>query len=197
MTAWFSIILSLVLTVQGAQDASAVLSGIGIMFSFYTIQSNLIVATWLTLAIIFNNKEEKPSIVSSPVQGAITLYISVTFIIFALLLSGMYKPTGWEALTNITMHYLIPIAVIIDWLITGMEVKYEWKYCIYWAFYPFGYLFYTLIQGLLTGFYPYYFLDFSLLLIPGYFISVGLISVFFFLLSCFYIFINRTLFERK
>lgn len=196
-TGWISLIITMVLNYQAVLDGIDAIVLYSYTFSYYTIQSNLIVAIWLTFAIIYHNKEEKPRFLKSPVQGAITLYITVTFMIFAILLSWLYKPTGWAAVTNLTMHYLIPIAFIVDWIVTGNKTEYQWKYALYWLVYPLGYLIYTMIHGLFTNFYPYYFIDLSVLSIPEFIISAVGLSAVFLLLGLLDVFINRVLYRKR
>ncbi len=197
ITGWFSILVSMLLNLQVVQQGSDAITIFGNSFSYYTIQSNLLVAGWLTLAIIYHKKDEKPRFLSSPVQGAITLYITVTFLVFAVLLSGNYQPTGWFALTNFLLHYAIPIAFIVDWFITGIEAPYERKYALYWLTYPLGYLRYTLIRGFFTAFYPYYFIDLNVLSYLQLFINVCALTGLFLLLGSLYIVVNRFITKKR
>ncbi|GAH49344.1 unnamed protein product [marine sediment metagenome] len=53
-------------------------------FKAFTMQTNLIVTIWLTLAILWHNKPEPLEKISGPLKGALTLYITITFIFFAV-----------------------------------------------------------------------------------------------------------------
>jgi hypothetical protein len=130
-------------------------------FKYYTMQTNLMVTIWFTLAIFWYNKPESLEKIMGPLKGAFTLYITTTFIFFAILLQMFYHPTGWAAFSNIILHYLTPIAFIVDWIFTETKVKYKWNYLPYWTIYPIGYLVFSLIHGIITGDYIYSFLDIS------------------------------------
>ncbi len=197
LTGWFSIVVSMLLNLQFVQQGSDAITIFGNSFSYYTIQSNLIVAVWLTLAILYHNKEKKTFFIGAPVQGAITMYITGTFLGFAVLLSGGYKPTGWYGFTNLTMHYVIPIAFIVDWILTGSETQYKWNYAVYWLGYPLFYLVYTLIRGFFTGFYPYYFIDVKVLSILALIVNVLALTGLFFFLGLLYIFVNRFIVKKR
>jgi hypothetical protein len=130
-------------------------------FKYYTTQTNLMVTIWWTLAIIWHNKPDSLKKITGPLKGAFTLYITTTFVFFAILLQVFYTPTGWAAFSNVIVHYLTPIAFIVDWVLTEYEWKYEWKYLPYWTLYPISYLLFSFIHGTITGDYIYPFLDIS------------------------------------
>jgi hypothetical protein len=130
-------------------------------FRYYTMQTNLMVTIWFTLAIFWYNKPESLEKIMGALKGAFTLYITTTFIFFAILLQISYQPTGWAAFSNIILHYITPIAFIVDWIFTETKVKYKWNYLPYWTIYPIGYLVFSLLHGIFTGDYLYPFLDIS------------------------------------
>jgi hypothetical protein len=159
-------------------------------FKSFTMQTNLMVTIWLTLAIIWHNKPETLEKIMGPLKGAFTLYITITFLFFAVLLSWMYTPTGFAAFSNLVLHYITPIAFIIDWILTENKKRYKWSYMLYWIVYPIGYLVFAFIHGTFTGNYLYYFLDvtifgFLILGVVSLLVGVGVI------LGCIYIFVNR------
>jgi hypothetical protein len=160
-------------------------------FIAFTIQTNFIVTIWWTLAIIWHNKPESLKMITGPLKGAFTMYITITFVVFAVLLSLFYQPTGWAAFTNLVLHYITPIAFIVDWVLTENNVQYKWKYMLFWIIYPLGYIIFAVIHGTITGNYIYYFLDIVTLGIPMFFIFVSVLIVFGLALAYLYIWINR------
>ena len=189
---WIIRIIRLVVLVLGWSSIiiGIVSSGgnVGFMFSTYTIQSNTMVLVWLSIAVLFQEKNRDHWFFSKIIRGAITLYITITFIIFAILLSPYYHPTGIEQYNNINLHYLVPIAFIVDWFLTEMDREYSWKYIVIWLAYPVFYLGFTLILGYLTNTYIYYFIDLNVLgihlfigicvILAGAFLSLGALYVF-------------------
>ncbi len=166
------------------------------LFSSFTFQSNLFVALWFTLNIILYKKDLKPKILHPSVHGAITLYISVTFVIFVILLAPLYIPTGIQIFTNLMVHYLIPIAMIIEWIVTGSNSEYKWSYEWYWMIYPIGYLIYSLFLGGFFNIYIYPFFDITKIGLLGLIIAIIGLTTFFILLGALYIFMNRTLYKK-
>jgi len=190
------ILLALTLfTIIAGWSISAIESGLPFIwlngFKYYTMQTNLMVSVWLILAIVWHNKPESLKKITGPLKGAFTLFITTTFIFFAILLAPFYQPTGFAAFTNIVLHYFTPIAFIVDWILTETKTKYKWNYLLYWTIYPLCYLLFAFIHGNFTGDYIYPFLNINLLGIPGYIISVSALVVVGIGLGSMYIAINR------
>ena len=165
--------------------------------SYYTIQTNMLVVIWLTFAIIYWKRKSEHPILRPKVKGAFTLYISTTFIIYAVLLAGLWEPEGADLYLSIISHYITPIAFMIDWLLFENRQTYQWKYALQWLVYPLSYLAYSLIYGRMTGRYLYPFLNVAVLGWGGLAIRVAILLVFFIALGCIYIAINKTLGRRR
>ena len=160
-------------------------------FKAFTMQTNFIVTIWFTLAIIWHNKPATLEKISGFIKGAFTLYITITFIFFAVLLSFLYQPTGFEAFSNLVFHYITPIAFIVDWILTETKVRYKWSYLLYWTIYPLCYLVFAFIHGTFTGNYLYYFLNINALGILWYAIIVSVLITAGIAMGSIYIAINR------
>jgi hypothetical protein len=75
-------------------------------FSFFTIQSNLLlVPIWLLGG-------------GDRLRAGLTLYLSVTGVVYALLLSGLeaslHTQVPW---VNVVLHQLTPVAAVLDWIL--------------------------------------------------------------------------------
>ncbi len=183
---WFTIITGMIIYIFTYESVLGWFNG----FKAFTMQTNLIVTIWLTLAIIWHNKPESLQKIEGPLKGAFTMYITITFVVFAILLSPFYQPTGFAAFSNLVLHYITPIAFIIDWILTEIKIKYKWNYLFYWIWYPLCYIVFAIIHGIFTGSYLYYFLDISALGIFG-FVSISVLIIFGLALGSLYIAINR------
>ena len=82
---------------------------------------------------------------------------------------------------------------MIDWLLFEKRRTYQWKYAFQWLVYPLGYLGYSLVYGKITGRYLYPFLNVPVLGWGGLTIRVAILVVFFIVLGCTYIAINKSL----
>ena len=138
------------------------------MLRYFTILSNIIVVIFFIFLVI-NCKKNSPHL-----KGAITMAITVTFLIFHFMLRptlfdmansefNMYSPA------NLLMHYIIPIMTILDWLIFDIKGQYKWYDPIIWLLIPLAYFIIMSINGLLGytfssgSHYPYFFMDWDTL----------------------------------
>lgn len=128
-------------------------------FSFFTIQSNLFATAVLIASGVFALKRSTPNWLGA-VRGAATLYMLTTGIIFAALLSGLdagiLTAVPWD---NTVLHYIMPFAMVVDWLLDPPKALIPFKRAALWLIYPAAYLAYTLVRGPIVGWYPYPFLN--------------------------------------
>ena len=88
----------------------------GNFFSFFTIQSNVFAATMLVLTALVRRDER--SRLFDALRGAATFYITITGVVFALLLSGLQEDLDTHiAFVNFVVHYLIPVVLVVDWFV--------------------------------------------------------------------------------
>jgi hypothetical protein len=127
-------------------------------FSFFTILSNVFVSVVFVLSALYLATGRKPSPVDDVLRGASVLYMAVTGIVYALLLSGIDVDLSlpW---VNLQLHYIMPIVVVVDWLYQPQRTKLTVKKIVPWLFFPALYLIYTLVRGPFVNWYPYPFLD--------------------------------------
>jgi hypothetical protein len=129
-------------------------------FSFFTIQSNIGAATVLVLTALVRPAERSRSF--EAVRAAATFYIAITGLVFALLLSGLQEQLDTHnAFANAVVHYVIPIAAVVDWLIDPPRHRLSARIAVAWLAYPLAWFTYTLIRGSVVGWYPYPFVDVS------------------------------------
>ena len=134
--------------------------GPGNFFSFFTIQSNILAATALVLTALVRPAER--SFAFESVRAAATFYIAITGVVFATLLSGLQEQLDTHnAFVNSVVHYIVPAAAIVDWLIDPPQYRFPAKVALAWLAYPFLWFVYTLIRGSVVHWYPYPFVDVS------------------------------------
>jgi hypothetical protein len=128
-------------------------------FSFFTIQSNLLVALLLVTVGTYVLLGKSGRSVAY-LRGALTLYMTMTGIIYILLLSGYEQglQTTIPAV-NVILHYVMPVLVLLDWLIFPPQKKLSFKLALLWLIYPMFYLVYSLIRGIFVNWYPYPFIN--------------------------------------
>lgn len=125
-------------------------------FSYFTILANLFAGLFLIYFGITNASSAK----SQVVRGAVTLYMLMTGVIFAVLLSGLENvrltAVPWN---NLILHYVMPIYVVLDWLLSPPRKAIARKAIWLWISFPIAYVVYTLIRGDIVSWYPYPFLN--------------------------------------
>jgi hypothetical protein len=128
-------------------------------FLFFTILSNL------TAAAVFLEGGRRQLIGARPVpdlwRGFAVVVMTITFIVFAVLLSDLQE----ELQTNVVwvdtvLHRLMPVAVMADWLIEPPHGPLTFRRALVpWLAPPLVWTTFTLIRGAIDGWYPYPFLN--------------------------------------
>lgn len=144
---------------------------IGNYFSFFTNQSNLIASAVLFLGGIASGQRGVPAVV----RGAAVLYLSITGVVYGLLLSDLSEQLQltlpW---VDRVLHKIIPLVMVFDWLVDPPRGPIPWRSALLWLLYPLLFLVYTLVRGPFVAWYPYPFLDPAQ---PGGYGTVGLYAV--------------------
>jgi hypothetical protein len=127
----------------------------GDYFSYFTVLSNLFAVAMLLYGAL------RPAHVRSRtvelLRGAAVVYILTTGIVYLLLLSG-HAPA--YPLVNAILHYLMPVAVTLDWLLDPPRVRLEpARTLLLWMVFPLLYVLYTLARGAVVDWYPYFFVN--------------------------------------
>ncbi|HEY2401754.1 MAG TPA: Pr6Pr family membrane protein [Steroidobacteraceae bacterium] len=123
-------------------------------FSYFTILSNLISA----VVLLITAGPRTPSRHLQSIRALSTINMAVVGIVFALLLRnedlGSLRP--W---INFVLHYLMPCAVVVDWLLRPPTIRLRLRNLPALLVFPTAYLAYTLVRGRATGWFPYPFLN--------------------------------------
>ena len=125
-------------------------------FSYFTIEANLI--STVVLLVGAARWRSARSNGFDLVRGGAVVYMTVTGIVFTLLLSGTDVDTAipW---VNTVVHQLMPIVLVVDWLLDPPERRLTMRQGLLWLSYPAVWLVYILIRGALVNLYPYPFLN--------------------------------------
>lgn len=124
-------------------------------FKFFTIQTNLMVVLWLTLAVVFRDglssaNMEQMDRLYGWVRGAITSFITLTFLGYLLLIAPSSTITGTELLASNINHYVVPVYFILDWVMTEHK-SYPIKYPLQWLSYPLFYAVFAYLFQVITN----------------------------------------------
>lgn len=127
-------------------------------FSSFSVLSNALAVIALAMLAV------RPRLSSSPrfslFRGGVTLYMSVTALLYALpfIMEGV-DGRSTEPWVDLTLHVIGPIAMALDWLLARPAVSMHQSVVGLWMIVPALYLGYTFIRGAIVDWYPYPFLD--------------------------------------
>ncbi len=153
---FFAILAIIGLVAQLMQSIGAHRSTVD-FFSYFTIQSNLIgVAVLLWVSLKPESSEASPY--RDLIRGAPVLYLGITGIVFALLLSD--QPLVTVPFSNTVLHKLMPVVMVVDWILDPPKQAISFRQAAtWWLVYPVLWLIYTMVRGPIVGWYPYPFLN--------------------------------------
>jgi hypothetical protein len=156
----FAVLTIVAMTYQYGASNDRAGFGSGNFFSFFTIQSNILAAVMLVLVALVRPAER--TVLFDSVRGAVTLYIAITGVVFALLLDGHQESLN-TTLTwvDIVVHRVIPIVLVVDWFVEPAQHRLGLWSGPAWLAYPAAWFAYTLIRGASEDWYPYPFVDVS------------------------------------
>jgi hypothetical protein len=156
-----------VLLLRGARLAAAAL-GIAAMvtalvqgngsianfFSFFTIESNILAAVVFLVGGLRDPRSQRWAFF----RGAVTLYMVITGIVYAVLLAkvDVQLQSAW---TNATLHRILPLLLLADWVFFPPWPRIRPARALAWLAFPLAYFAYSLIRGPVADWYPYPFLD--------------------------------------
>lgn len=163
-----ALIVQLVLVFTGGQDVNSFTPTTNLplgerlvdLFSYFTIQSNLFVlGTSIALAVSIR----RDGTLWRVLRFDAILGIIITGLVYETILAPLVHPTGWALAATIGFHYISPWATVIGWLVFGPRPRMGWSVMALTMIWPLAWLVYTFVRGALTGWYPYPFLDVTLI----------------------------------
>jgi hypothetical protein len=128
-------------------------------FAYFTIQANILVIVLYTWMLA--TREERRPRWFDHVRGAITAYIVLAGIVYAVLLAKPDEVWSWTIeYTNAAQHRFIPWMVGLDWLLVPTVRRIRISRAAWWMLYPVLFLVAAWLRGgLVDGWFPYPFLD--------------------------------------
>ena len=139
-----------------AEDATPILERLRRLFSYFTVQSNLLV---LVTAAVLARDPWHDGRVWRVVRFDALLGILITGIVYALVLAPQAHLEGVALAINVGLHYVSPWLTVAAWLVFGPRAQLGWRTVIAGFIWPLAWIGYTFLQGALTEWYPYPFLD--------------------------------------
>jgi hypothetical protein len=182
---WFAVIGQYAVTYEHT------FSGTLNYFSLFTILSNILVALTFTCAALAPSSALGRFLLRPTVALATAVYITVTGVTFYLLLASLYNLEGWTKEFNHLLHYVMPPAFVLFWLIFVPKGTLTLA-TVLWMMVP-GLIYggWILLYGAISGWYPYPFVDVTKLGYPHVFETIVEFVFVFGFTGVFYVFIDR------
>ena len=127
-------------------------------FTFFTILSNL-----LAMGVLLEGGRRMLTgapPVPDMIRGAAVVYMTVTYIVFAILLRDLQEELQTHvAWVDSVFHRLAPIVLMIGWVVDPPRERISFRRSLWWLSFPLLWVIFTMIRGAVDGRYPYPFLD--------------------------------------
>lgn len=182
---WFAVITQFILMYKNSEIPIPELTVR--FFSFFTILTNILVAVFFTVQALGMKKYKAGTLT------AITVYITIVGLVYQVLLRHLWAPTGMQWVVDELLHSVIPALTILYWYLYEEKDQVLYRQIPAWLLYPFVYSIYILIRGYFSGFYPYPFVDVSVLGFSKVLFNAFLLFLFFGFISLLFVFIGNRL----
>ncbi len=150
------------------------------LFSFFTVQSNVLIGV---VSLLLAADPYRDGRVLRVARLDAVLCIAVTGIVYNTVLRGIGALTAAGPLSNLLLHVAAPLLAVGVWLWVGPRPRVGLA-TVWWSVaYPLAWLAYTFVRGAATGWYPYPFLDVGELGYASALVNAALVAVVFLVLA--------------
>ena len=126
------------------------------LLSYFTIWSQIVVGVVMTLLFLNPVRDGK---LFRIFRVDSVLMITVTGIVYNLLIGPNFPPQGLNVYSSFLEHTLTPLLTVIIFVIAGPHGWFSRKSVLAGLYLPIAYIFYALIRGVIVHQYPYSFMD--------------------------------------
>ncbi len=137
-------------------DAPATGTRVLRFFSYFTIQSNLLV---LAAVLPLTRDPGHDGRGWRVLRLTSMLGITITGLVYVFVLGPELDPQGLGWWTNAGLHYVAPVLALVSWLLLGPRPRVTGATMAWSMVWPLAWIGYALALGAVTGWYPYPFLD--------------------------------------
>ena len=160
-------------------EYSSIAETLFVYFGYFTVWANILIALALTAPLLNPDRKLANFFKRPAVRAALASYILMVSVVYHMLIVPYWNPQGFTWLTATGLNTVMPILYIVDWLFFAEKRPIFYKHLPYWLIFPAVYGVTSIIRGLLTGVYPYPFLNVTDLGIGNVLINMfGLVAVF-------------------
>lgn len=135
-------------------------------FAYFTIQSSLIAAVVLSVTAVREYRSLPQTKALSLARLSVSTYAIVVAVVYNALLRGTPVLPGdpdygynWPVVPNEILHVWAPILIVVDLALTTLTTKLKFKQIFWVLLFPLAWLVFTVIRGLNTNWWAYWFLN--------------------------------------
>ncbi len=143
-------------------------------FSYFTIESNLFVLVSTIPLALDPTRDGRAWRV---LRLDALLGITVTGMVYAVVLGPSLNPVGLGWWTNAGLHYVAPVVTVVGWLVLGPRPRVDAGTVRAALVWPLAWTGYVLVLGAISGWYPYPFLDAAMRGYPVALRNVALVAL--------------------
>jgi hypothetical protein len=133
-------------------------------FAYFSIQGTLICAVMLAVTGVRTLQGLSDTKLITITRLSSTVYVVVIAVVYNALLRGLpgdVRDAGynWPQVPNEIIHVWGPIFMLLDWLLVAGFSSIRLRAAFWVAFYPLAWLAFSVVRGILDGWWAYWFLD--------------------------------------
>lgn len=151
----------------------------GEYFAYFTIQTSIIAAVVLAASGVRELQGKSDTKALNLAKLSVSSYAIVVAVVYNALLRGTAVQPGepdygyvWPVLPNEILHVWAPIFIVLDFALTRTATKLKFKQIFWILVFPMAWLAFTIIRGILTDWWAYWFLN------PNLEAGVGGVAIF-------------------
>jgi hypothetical protein len=191
---WFAVIAQFILMIQSRTNSIS--DTLIRFFSFFTILTNILVASYFTLHIFYDSNI-LTYLNKAGTLTAITVYIFMVGTVYQIALRHLWTPGGLQNIVDELLHSFVPILVIIFWVFYENKREIRYAQIPKWSVFPISYLICILIRGHFTGIYPYPFVNVNEIGMPEALINSLILLLIFLCIATLFVFIGKSFSKRN
>jgi len=206
---WFGLGLGLILTVfniyppvdvqpnslgVNADGVAGLFGRVIDSLSYFTNLSNLLVAVVLTM--LARNLDRRGGVWSAVRMDSLVM-ISITGLIYAIVLAPDAQVEGLDIIVNSIKHYIVPVMTVLLWLLLGPRRQLTFISVFTALAIPIAWAGYTLIRGEFIAAYPYGFLNVVAYGLPAVLVNIAGVAALGVVLGLLFWGIDRVLGSRQ
>lgn len=175
-----------------AQLDNNVAATLWVMFRYFTVITNLLVA------IVFTAQALNWRRIASPFNlGGVTIAILLVGVVYMTLLNGLVELSGGANLADTLNHKVTPVLVGLYWLLVAKKGKLDWNDPVKWALLPLAYFAYGIWRGKTEGKYAYPFMNLDKLGWPQTLINAAVMALGFIAVGYLMVWLDRRMSGRR